>query len=124
MKKALLFLSLFIMLSCSKESKVKEVAAFEFNNTWYWVIQYENGASKQDVEHYVSKWANPNQTSHFFIYDKSIDLSVFKDKAFNFNTFAQTVLANKPQYGYYKMPPDTKLNNDAIWLLEQSQKQN
>jgi hypothetical protein len=123
MKKLLSLFTLFALLSCSP-NKVQDVASFEFNGVWYWVAQYEDGATKQDVEAYVNKWANPTQTSHFFIYDKSIDLSVFKDETFNFTKFTQTVLANKPQYGYYKMPPNTKLNTDAVWLLEQSQKQN
>lgn len=122
MKKLLLLTALFALLSCSK-SKVNDVAAFEFNGAWYWVAQYEDGTSQKDVEEYVNKWANPKQTSHFFIYDNSIDLSVFKNQGFNLKSFAATVLTNKPKYGYYKMPPETKLNNDAVWLLEQSQKQ-
>lgn len=119
MKKLLLIISFFILTSCSNE-KVKDIASFEFDGTWYWVAQYEDGTTKQDVEAFVNKWANPNQTSHFFIYDKSIDLSVFKADTFNFNKFAHTVLANKPQYGYYKIPNDTKLNEDGVWLLEQA----
>lgn len=122
MKKLLLLTALFGLLSCSK-SKVTDVASFEFNGAWYWVAQYEDGATQKEVEEYVNKWANPNQTSHFFVYDNSIDLSVFKNQGFNLNSFASTVLANKPKYGYYKMPPETKLNDDALWLLEQSQKQ-
>jgi hypothetical protein len=121
MKKILLLTALFTLLSCNS-NKVKDIAAFEFNGAWYWVAQYENGTTQKEVEEYVNKWANPNQTSHFFVYDNSIDLTVFKDQAFNLNSFAATVLANKPKYGYYKIPPETKLNTDAVWLLEQSQK--
>lgn len=121
MKKILLLTILFTLFSCSK-SNITEVAAYEFNGAWYWVVQYEPDATKQDIESYVNTWANPSQTSHFYIYDNSIDLSVFKNEGFNLNSFAATVLANKPKYGYYKIPTDTKLKDDAIWLLEQSQK--
>lgn len=122
MKKLILLTTLFSLLSCSK-STVNDVASFEFNGAWYWVAQYEDGTTQKDVEEYVNKWSNPNQTSHFFVYDKSIDLSVFKNQGFNLKSFAATVLANKPKYGYYKMPDETKLNDDALWLLDQSQKQ-
>ncbi|MGM8362117.1 hypothetical protein ACSV4D_09405 [Flavobacterium sp. ARAG 55.4] len=122
MKKLLLLLITLTLFSCSK-SKVNEVAAFELNGAWYWVAQYEDGATQKDVEEYVNKWANPNQTSHFFVYNQSIDLSVFKNEAFNLNKLTATVLANKPEYGYYKIPNDPKLHNDAVWLLEQVQKQ-
>ena len=121
MKKLLLLLTAVTLFSCG--SKVEDVAAFEFNGAWYWVAQYEDGATQKDVEEFVNKWANPNQTSYFFVYDSSIDLSIFKNQAFNFNSFTETILANKPKYGYYKMPPETKLNDDAVWLLEQSQKE-
>jgi len=120
MKKLLLLTALFTLFSCSK--KVDSVASFEFNGAWYWVVQYEPDATKKEIEDYVNTWANPKQTSHFFVFDNSLDLSVFKKQAFNFNSFAATVLANKPKYGFYKMPPDNKLNADAVWLLEQSQK--
>lgn len=122
MKKLLLISALFALLSCSR-SKVNDVAAFELDGAWYWVAQYEEGATQKDVEEYVTKWANPNQTSYFFVYDNSIDLSGFKSKGFNLKSFAATVLANRPKYGYYKMPMEPKLNDDAVWTLEQSQKQ-
>ena len=123
MKKLILLITMMLLISCS-DSKVNEVAAFEFNGAWYWVVQYEPDATKQEIEDFVNTWANPNQTSFFYVYDNSIDLSVYKTQAFNLNSFTSTVLANKPKYGYYKMPSDTKLNTDAIWLLEQSTKHN
>lgn len=121
MKKTLLLLALFTLFSCSS-NKVEDIASFEFNGTWYWVAQYNDGTTKQDVEDYVKKWANPNQTSYFYVYDKSIDLSIFNYESFNLDKFAKTILENKPQYGYYKIPGEEKLNTDAVWLLEQSQK--
>lgn len=121
--KKLLLLAIFAFISCTSK-KVDEVASFEFNGAWYWVLQYQEGTTKQEVEESVSKWANPKQTSYFFVYDKSIDLSVFKEESFNINKFAKTVIANKPQYGYYKVPGDAKLNTDAVYLLEQSQAKN
>ena len=120
MKKLLSIIALITLFSCAPE-KVSEVAAFEFNNSWYWIIQYQDGATQQDVEAYAKKWANPEQTSHFFAFDNSIDLSVFKNEAFSLPKFTATVLAAKPKYGYYRMSTDKVLNDDAIWLLEQSQ---
>lgn len=122
MKKLLLVLCLAI-ISCS-DGKVKDIASFEFDGAWYWVVQYQDGATKKDVEDYVTLWANPNQTSFFFVFDKSIDLSVFTKEPFNLSSFSQTVLSAKPKYGYYKMMPgDDKLHDDGIWLLQQSEKQ-
>jgi hypothetical protein len=123
MKKLLLPIITLLLISCS-DSKVNDVASFEFNGAWYWIIQYKPGATKQEIEDYVKLWANPNQTSFFYVYDDSMDLSAYKTQAYNLNSFTATVLANKPKYGYYKIPTETKLNTDAIWLLEQSTKTN
>lgn len=122
MKKLLLLLSVFALFSCEPK-KVDEVVSYEYNGSWYWVVQYKPEASKKDIEEFVNTWANPEQTSHFFVFDNSVDLSVFKASSFSFNQFAQTILVNKPKYGYYKMmPADNTLHDNAIWLLEQSQK--
>lgn len=122
MKIILSFLSLLTLLSCSQK-KVDEVVSYEHNGAWYWVVQYQPDANKKDIEEFVNKWANPEQTSHFFIFDSSVDLSVFKTESFTFDEYALTILANKPKYGYYKMmPADDRIHDDAIWLLEQSQK--
>lgn len=109
------------MASCTS-SKVTDVASFEFDNAWYWVVKYEPGTTKQEVEEYVTKWANPKQTSYFYCFPTTTDVEFFAKEPFNFRDFAYNVLQNKPKYGYYKMPTDTKLNDDGIWLLEQSNK--
>ena len=122
MKKIFLLLITFLFISCS-ESKVTDVASFEFDGAWYWVIQYKKDATKQDIIEYVNTWANPNQTSFFYVFDDSLDLSLFAKERFDLKSFQETVLLNKPKYGFYKMmPADDKLYDDGIWLAEQATK--
>lgn len=122
MKKVILSLMSLFFMSCNS-SKVKDVASFEFDNAWYWVIQYEKGATKQEIEDYVNTWANPNQTSFFFVFDDTVNLSFFSKERFSLQSFRQTVLLNNPKFGYYKMlPTDDKLYTDGIWLMKQANK--
>ena len=122
MKKVLLLLSLIMLISCS-ETKVEELESYEIDNAWYWAVQLKEGATKQDAIDYVNKWANPKQTSFFYVFDNSLDLSLFKNDKFTPTEFKETILLNKPKYGFYKMlPADTKLHDDGIWLLQQSVK--
>ena len=122
MKKIMLLFSFFLLFSCSN-SKIKDIAAFEFNNAWYWVIQYEDGTTKQEIEEYVRNWANPNQTAYFFVYDKSIDVSIFAKERFSLQTFAASVIGEpKPKYGFYKMPSDPKLYDDGLDIIKYATK--
>lgn len=119
MKKLLLFGIILLSFSCSS-SKVKEVASFQFDNAWYWVIQYEDGSSKKEIQEYVNTWANPNKTSYFFVFDNSTDLTLFSKEKFSQQSFLETVLLNNPKYGYYKMlPADNRLYDDGISLIKQ-----
>lgn len=121
MKKILLALGALLMFSCSPK-KIEEVASFEFDNAWYWIVQYEDGTTDAEVSEFVKKWSNPTQTSFFYIYDKNIDLSVFKKERFTLNRLRNVVYENKPQHGIYKMPMDTVYYDDAYWLIEQAVK--
>lgn len=122
MKKITLLLVSIFFSSCSS-SKVTDIASFEFDNAWYWVVQYEKGATKQEIDEYVNTWANPNQTSFFFIFDDTLDLSFFSKEKFSLESFQETVLLNNPKYGLYKMlPADNKIYDDGIWLIKQANK--
>lgn len=121
MKKLFTLAIALILCSCSS-SKVEEVAAFEFDNAWHWIVQYEDDATPEEIQAFVKKWANPEQTSFFYVYDKSVNLEIFKKEAFNQRKFAAIVLDNPPKQGIYKMPMDPVFHDDAVWLLEQSQK--
>lgn len=119
MKKAILFLLITFGFTSCTNSNVKDIATFQFNNAWYWVIQYEEGTTQQEVEDYVNKMANPNQTSYFYAYDKSLDVSVFAKEKFNLQSFASSILDDpKPNYGFYKIPSDTKIYDDGIDVLK------
>lgn len=115
---AVLLLTCLIISSCSS-SKVDDVAAFNFDNAWYWVVQFEDGATDQDIKDYVNRYANPNSTSYFFAFDKSVDLSEFATKAFNPSDFSKRIIELKPKYGFYKMmPADSTLHEDAVDLIK------
>nr|WP_153841569.1 hypothetical protein [Ornithobacterium rhinotracheale] len=121
MKRILLaFVCLFCLTSCS--SNVTDVAGFEFNNAWYWVYNYNEGTTKEELVEIVKNHSNPEQTSYFFFYPENKDVSVFASEPFNLISFSQTIVADKPDYGFYKMPNDAKIYDDGIWLLEQSLK--
>lgn len=123
MKKIVLFLFVLSLLwACG--SKTKDVAAFEFDGAWYWVYNYESGTTEEELKECVKTYSNPNQTSYFFFYPDSVDVSIYASKPFSLNSFSRTILGSTPQpsFGFYKMPNDTKVYDDAVWLLEQSLK--
>ena len=123
MKKLLLLLAIVLLSSCGN-TKVEDLASYEINGAWYWTAQLKEGGTKQDAIDYANKWANPNQTSYFYIFNDSLDLSLFKEKRFSPREYKETILLNKPIYGFYKMrPADTTLYDDGIWLLEESLKE-
>lgn len=118
MKKIILIFCTLFLVSCSN-SNIKDIAAFEFNNAWYWVVQYEDGTTKQEIDEYVNRWANPNQTAYFFIYDKSVDVSVFAKQGFNLYSFAETITEDpKPKHGLYKLPSDPKIYDDGLDIIK------
>ncbi|MDB0600063.1 hypothetical protein PL373_02605 [Tenacibaculum maritimum] len=96
MKKLILIVTIITLFTSCTESKVKDVAAFEFNNAWYWVSSYSKDATEQDVKDYANLLANPNQTSFFFAYPDSVDVSLFANEKFSYETFICLVL----KYGY------------------------
>ncbi|MEX6627552.1 hypothetical protein PG913_08355 [Tenacibaculum pacificus] len=120
MKKILLLFILVTLVGCS--SKVDEVVSLKYQNNWYWVLQIKKGATKEDVLQKVKRWSNPNNTSYFFVYRDTLDLSAFKKKDITFPYFTDLVISNIPTYGFYKMPNDDKIYDDAVWLLEQGKK--
>jgi len=101
---------------------ITETVSFKHQNAWYWVIQYDSIATRQDLENYARRWSNPNTTSHFFAYRDNLDLSVFKTKNLTFPVFANTIAHGdiKPAFGFYKMNGDDTIQDDAVWLLEQA----
>lgn len=117
MKKIIILIIISFLFSCSG-TKMKDVAAFEFDNAWYWVIQYSDKTVPiQDAENYVKMYANPKQTSYFFFYNDSLDISTLKTERFGLQKFSKFITDNPPALGYYKIPLDDKLYNDAIWLI-------
>lgn len=123
MKKLILILSIITLFSSCTDSKVKDVAAFEFDNAWYWVASYSQDATEQDRKKYMNLLTTSNKTSYFFMYPDSVDVSLFKQERFDLKTFAATVTNDpKPTYGFYKMAGVDKLEEDALWLLEQINK--
>lgn len=101
---------------------ITEATSFKHQNAWYWVIQYNSIATRQDIEQYVHRWANPTNTSYFFAYRDTLDLSVFASKNLTFPVFANTIVNGdvKPTYGFYKMSGNDAMHDDALWLLQQS----
>ena len=101
---------------------ITEATSFKHQNAWYWVIQYNSIATRQDIEHYVHRWANPNSTSYFFAYRDTLDLSVFQSNNLTFPVFANTIINGdvKPDFGFYKMSGNDVMHDDALWLIQQS----
>lgn len=116
--KKLLFLFLITLASCS--SNVKDIASYEVDGAWYWVLEHEPNATKEDVLAKVKLWANPNKTSYFFVYPNTVNLADFQSKDLVFPTFKGLIVNNPPTYGFYKMPNDAKIYDDAVWLIKQS----
>ncbi len=120
-KLLLLLLGIFTLNACSINETIE--AQFEFNNAIYRVLFYDEGTPEKDLKDYVSNTSNSEKTTFYFFYPKNeYDLSVFSNEKFNLTSFSQTIVENKPDYGFYKMPNDKKVYDDAIWLLEQSLK--
>ncbi len=120
--KKLLLLFIFTLMSCGN-NKVEELASYEIDNAWYWAVQLKEGGTKQDAIDYANRWAHPSQTAFFYVFNDSLDLSLFKSGRFTPREFKETIFLNKPIYGFYKMSPeDPTLYDDGIWLLEQSLK--
>ena len=101
-------------------ASITDTASFKYQNAWYWIIQFDSISTKKDVLDYVKQWANPNSTSWFFAYPDSLDLSMFNSKNLAFPVFANTIVhgVHKPSYGFYKMPNNDTIYDDATWVLE------
>lgn len=124
MKKLLLSLSLFALISCS--SNVNDVSGFQFDGAWYWLSEYEPNTPVEDLKAHVKTFSNPDQTSFFFFFDKSkIDISGFENESFNQNELFNTIIENKPDTAFYRLPVkvDPKIKTDAMWLIKQSLKE-
>lgn len=119
MKNLLVLLTVLTLQSCVNQN-VQDVAAFEFDNAWYWVGQYKEGASQKDVMSYVKHNANPKHTAYFFVFPPTTDVSAFKERPFNMRSFTEKIVELQPEYGYYKMPNDPTVYDDGLWVIEMS----
>jgi hypothetical protein len=116
MKKSIIL----ILISClffNCTSKVEEITSYQYKGAWYWVLQHKPDATEADVKEFVNRWANPNQTSYFFVYPNTINLNDFKRKDITFLYFKDLIINNAPAYGYYKMVNDAVIYEDAVWLM-------
>jgi len=100
--------------------KVEEITSYEYRGAWYWVLEHKENATEDEVKDFVNRWANPNQTSYFFVYSDTISLLEFKKKDITFPYFTNLIINNKPSYGFYKMANDSIIYDDAVWLIKQS----
>lgn len=117
MKYLIILIILITLASCT--SNIKNVAGFEFDNAWYWIITYSPEATEADLKDYTKLNANPNQTSYFFYYPEGTVLSRFENEAWNMKKLANSISVKKPTYGHYIMVADTTLYEDGVWLMEQ-----
>lgn len=121
MKKLFILITFsFLLISCS--SNLEEITSYKYNGAWYWVVEHKANTTEKEVKDFVNTWSNPNTTSYFFIYSDNYNLNDFKEKGITFETFRGLIINNNPTYGFYKMPNDQKIYDDAVWLLEQSVK--
>lgn len=118
MKKIILLLILLPLFNSCTEDKVKDVAAFEFSNVWYWVVSYSQDATEQDVKDFANRLANPLQTSFFIAYPDSVDVSLFAKERFSYEGFVATITNDPmPNYIFHKLPNSDKLESNTNWLL-------
>jgi hypothetical protein len=122
MKKILSIILLsFFLISCSLNQTVE--AQFEFDGAIQRIGYYNKGTSKEELMNFVKNSSNAEKTTFFYFYPKNeIDISMFSKETFSSSSLNSTILNNKPDYSFYKMPNDEKVYDDAIYLLEQSQK--
>ena len=108
--------ALMILTSCGS-SKINDAQAFEIDNAWYWLSEYEDGTTAAEMESHVSTFANPNQTSIFLFYPKGTVPEV------DLNSLSEVVLfvdQQLPTHGFYKLPNDPAVYNDAAEFIQLS----
>ena len=123
MKKTFFTLLFLLLISCSSNKKVNDVAAFEFDNAWHWICTYSSESTEEDRIAYVERYSNPEQTSFFYFYPDTAAVGYFASTAFDFNTMKHNILTNpRATEGLYKLPKDETVYTDGLWLLDQTNK--
>ena len=98
-----------------KSKKLEEIAAFEFDNAWYWIYTFSADATTDDFKAEVKRYANPRQTSWFFFYPDSESVGYYATTPFNLNKLRYNLLNNpRASHGYVKIP---KQPLDTLGLL-------
>lgn len=120
MKKVIVAIIAFVFTSCSPS--VEDIAAFEFNGAWYWVLQTNNDTPEAEIKEKIKQLSSKKQTAHFFVFSDTIDLSVLKENKFDFERFSSTIIEGKPERSYTKMSNSNDITEDALWLLKQANK--
>ena len=116
--KKIYFVGFLLLVSCSSNNKVSDIAAFEFDNAWYWVYTFSSDATTDDLKAEVLRYANPKQTSFFFFYPDSIDVTYYGKERFSLNKLRNNLLNNpKASHGYVKMP-DEPIDSNAILYID------
>jgi hypothetical protein len=117
MKKFIIVIISITFFNCT--SKIKSIDSSEFNNARYWISTYADGTTEEELKEYANLYSIRDQTTFHFFYPDTLDVSKHNRVPVYFDRYAKEILKDpKPTFGLYKMANDTKIYEDALWLLE------
>lgn len=107
-----------VYLSACGQKNIRDVAAYEFQNAWFWVCKYSEGTTEAELKAHTKRFANPRQTSWFFYFPDSVDTKGIEKGIYSLTDFAAKVVEKQPSHANYIMAHSKELNEDAIDLMK------
>ncbi|MXV37694.1 hypothetical protein GO491_03215 [Flavobacteriaceae bacterium Ap0902] len=113
----LIVVSILFLNSCS-DPKITRESSQEFQGALYSFCTYSSEATVEDMKQYVKDYSIDDQTTFFFFYKKGADISKFGSGYFSLMAIAESFDVMPPDYGFYTMPFDDNIYDDAIEITK------